>query len=673
MAEPGRNTPCPCGSGLKYKRCWEAFYGPQGRPPGQKSIEDDVYLDWLYFDVRNNRGLRLVDLLLRTKGLPRGIRAYAAAMRDSAIRLYEVNGRGRQALLRDVLTGRTYVLAGAVDAPVALLAARVVTRGASGRAELAGPGLSFPGFLRAELVGLLRDELAALRRAGGGAAGDEWKALAPILYRRWCSYAHAPQAPASAPAGAANDAAREAAEVQMHAEFANWIDAASERLAGATPRAAAESPELRPRLVDLLRELEAEYERRLTLDEPAFDPSLLWDDLGLRALRDGDRDHPPPLGHETMAALLPGFADVAEEVARRHRDARDRDLEWTIPQEIVVRDPQVRRFLQDQVDAHVGQGFEPQEVDDVVRLLAAQLVLLSNFQLHLRKVFWVADALSWMFGASSLEGVYGSALRLPFGCLALVFTDRYALGLAERLLARTPDVPLRGRILRILTVYLHNVTLPGGRYGIRVVFTCDADGDEWPAVFGRDFPVDPEARVVDILANVAPGTDAGELAPLWSCVPLRHLLHLVVHAVLEVTSTRGQQAVREPPPSRPDTPRRERRTEERVFDLPGTIDIRVLRGIQEAKRGAVSVKGRANGSCSGRANGSWSSRSARTPGSRSARTPGSRASTSTRSGRPSGSGGVCARRFMGFGTANRIGGGQAWEGSGARRLVRGFR
>ena len=111
VAEPGRNTPCPCGSGLKYKRCcaqgftdedverglealvrlvgswhgvddipWEAFYGPQGRPPGPKSIEDDVYLDWLYFDVRNNRGLRLVDLLLRTKELPRGIRAYAAAM-----------------------------------------------------------------------------------------------------------------------------------------------------------------------------------------------------------------------------------------------------------------------------------------------------------------------------------------------------------------------------------------------------------------------------------------------------------------------------------------------------------------------------------------------------------------------------------------------------------------
>ena len=149
--------------------------------------------------------------------------------------------------------------------------------------------------------------------------GDEWKVLAPSLYRRWCSYVDVPQAPASAPTAAVNDAARETAELQVHAEFANWLDTVSERLAGATPRAAAGSPELRPRLVELLRELEAEYERRLTLDEPAFDPSLLWDDLGLRELRDGPRDHPPRLG-------------VAREPARQgrrvERASRALEREW---------------------------------------------------------------------------------------------------------------------------------------------------------------------------------------------------------------------------------------------------------------------------------------------------------------------------------------------------------
>lgn len=44
----------------------------------------------------------------------------------------------------------------------------------------------------------------------------------------------------------------------------------------------------------------------------------------------------------------------------------------------------------------------------------------------------------------------------------------------------------------------------------------------------------------------------------------------------------------------------------------------------------------------GRTNGSWISGSARTPGSTSANTRGSRSVASTRSGRPSGSGGVCA-------------------------------
>ncbi len=56
----------------------------------------------------------------------------------------------------------------------------------------------------------------------------------------------------------------------------------------------------------------------------------------------------------------------------------------------------------------------------------------------------------------------------------------------------------------------------------------------------------------DILAGEAPGVDDGELALLWSCVPLRHLLQLVVHAILEATSRRGKWDVKEPAtPSRP--------------------------------------------------------------------------------------------------------------------------
>jgi hypothetical protein len=562
----------------RTERVWPAFFGPRGRVPGPRRTEDDIFLDWLYFDVRDDRGARVVDLLLHGDGLPRGVRAFATAMRDSAVRLYEVSRQGSWAKLRDVLTGEVLYPVD-VEEGVELLAARLIACGE--RVGLQGPGMQFPAIMRTPLIGLIRDRLAELRRVGGGT--DEWKALAPILYQAWSSCVQT-----ESPTPVAGLAEREAAELRLQAQYAGWLDAPSDRLGGVTPRAAAASTELVPRVVGVLRELEADYEGQLLLDEPAFDPSLLWEQLGLRELRDGPGGHPPPLGHETMAALFPGLSDVAAEVARQYRDARDLDLEWTIPWDDVARDPRVRRFLHEQAARLQGGGNGPEQVKIILHYFVAQLVILSNFELHLRKVFWVADDLSWSFSASSLDGIDGSALRLPFGCLALVFTDRYALGLAERLLARLPGVTLRGRILRVLTVYLHNVAMPGGRRGIRVAFTCDAGSGELPAEYSRILTIDPEAAVVDLLAGEAPGIDDGELAPLWSCVPLRHLLQLVVHAVLEATSRRGKWDVKEPATPRPAGLRRDRRTEERVYYLPGSLDIHVRRAIQEAKRGAVS-------------------------------------------------------------------------------------
>lgn len=621
--------PCPCGSGLKYKRCCEVgytaadalagfrelrhlaetlepgeavlrsdlFYGPRGRPPGPWRPDDDLFVDWLFFDARTGHG-RLVDRLLASGVLPRGVRAYAAMMRDTAVRLYDVvrPGRGKRLSLRDVLTGAPcspagMVLAGVTE-DVQLVAARVVPRGASGQPEFHGAILTFTGHARTELTALLRDELAARQRDEPDPSGrDEYKALAPILYSRWCSITFPDRSNARAPT---TDAARrEALELELHARYAGWIDAPNEALAGASPRTAASSTDLRPRLVELLRDLEREYGRRLTLNEPAFDPWLLWDDLGLRSLRDGHRDRPPPLGHETMAALEPWISELAAELAREHRDARDQDLEWTLPLDVVYQDLRTKRCLREHSERRVREGASPDTIAWEVQALTFHLALRVNFELHLRKVFWVADDLSMMLGTTSLEGIDGSALRLPFGCFALVFTDRYTLGLAERLLAQTPMAPLRGRLLQTVSAYLKNVTLSGGRRGISVVFTCDADGTTWPTMIGRDFAIDPEARVVDILAAVAPGFDADELAPLWSCIPIRHLLHLVINAVLHVTSRSGRSEAREldpPSPTASPPPAHERQTAERVFELPGTIDIHVRRAIQQARGGAVSAE-----------------------------------------------------------------------------------
>jgi Uma2 family endonuclease len=83
---------------------------------------------------------------------------------------------------------------------------------------------------------------------------------------------------------------------------------------------------------------------------------------------------------------------------------------------------------------------------------------MVNFDLHRRKIFWVDAALSYMLEHADLD-IAGRDLRSPFRSLALVFSDRHALSLGERLLSRRRDDPLCGQIFRVMTVY---VTERGG-------------------------------------------------------------------------------------------------------------------------------------------------------------------------------------------------------------------
>ena len=55
-------------------------------------------------------------------------------------------------------------------------------------------------------------------------------------------------------------------------------------------------------------------------------------------------------------------------------------------------------------------------------VLASWTFILANFELHLRKIFWVDEGLAWMLGATGLD-VTGDALRPPFTSFALVFSD----------------------------------------------------------------------------------------------------------------------------------------------------------------------------------------------------------------------------------------------------------
>jgi hypothetical protein len=88
--------------------------------------------------------------------------------------------------------------------------------------------------------------------------------------------------------GAPPDPGKVPAEVEARIEgqmlddhYRRWLDEPVPALDGVTPRQAAASRPLRPRLVDLLREFDNHVERRRRAGGHPYDTSWLWDALGL--------------------------------------------------------------------------------------------------------------------------------------------------------------------------------------------------------------------------------------------------------------------------------------------------------------------------------------------------------------------------------------------------------
>lgn len=134
MAKIGRNDPCPCGSGKKFKRCclgnglstnrfmpeerWSAlekleqFVGAQLEEEEQEAYDifydtwdesfdtiDEVWREqsypvydmWLYVDHRLSEDAYLVDRFLeQNPALSAGERLYLELLRNTAMRLYEI-------------------------------------------------------------------------------------------------------------------------------------------------------------------------------------------------------------------------------------------------------------------------------------------------------------------------------------------------------------------------------------------------------------------------------------------------------------------------------------------------------------------------------------------------------------------------------------------------------
>ncbi len=328
--------------------------------------------------------------------------------------------------------------------------------------------------------------------------------------------------------------------------YRQWVDQPVPVLGGETPRAAASRPELRTRLVELIRGIEGLYQEALSHNQPAYDPSWMWEELGLSPAA---AESPPPMAHDRLDAAHPGLGKLARQVAERlrQRPGFDERTGRCRPEDLEV-DLGVRRFLKRSPAA------------------APLVPWLVDFELHRRKIFWVDRALAWQLTQTDLD-VTAEELRLPFASFALVFVDRSVLSLAERLIATRRDSPIAGHFARVVTVF---VSEEGDR-SLRLRIAVDALGSDPPEVVDHTVPV----------AGRISGCEPGKIPP-----PLAGLMHVVVNAVLYATSPGTEPQTRRKPagPRSTAPPSDEGYSSDEVWHLPGVIKISRLRQLQELER-----------------------------------------------------------------------------------------
>ncbi len=216
----GRNDPCPCGSGRKYKKCcaaaedarsqdarrnalarmtdelvkygdrhvaWEnredcvaAYFGRSDRDL-EESFVVPLFVDWLHLDVPAADGLTCAESYRERRGarLPADERALLDSLVASHLGLYEVTEvrPGEGVTLRHVLFDTTHEIAERLGSRSVdrrdLVAARLVAIG--GRTSITSGALLFPPEhrtallerLRGALGGALPTEVRDLRRAAG--------------------------------------------------------------------------------------------------------------------------------------------------------------------------------------------------------------------------------------------------------------------------------------------------------------------------------------------------------------------------------------------------------------------------------------------------------------------------------------------------------------------------
>ena len=142
--------------------------------------------------------------------------------------------------------------------------------------------------------------------------------------------------------------------------------------------------------------------------------------------------------------------------------------------------------------------------------------------------------------------IEGRALRLPFPSFALIFSDPAAIALAQAV--RDADRP-RIRAGPCARSRSTSRRLDGeGALGLGVSLCFFLDLSEgWPYLLSRDLDVRKGDRLDAVLESHLPDVDPVTLDPVFLRPEMRALVHLVVNAILFITSADEPWRVLAPP------------------------------------------------------------------------------------------------------------------------------
>jgi hypothetical protein len=229
--------------------------------------------------------------------------------------------------------------------------------------------------------------------------------------------------------------------------------------------------------------------------------------------------------------------------------------------------------------------------------LTSALNFACNHEILRRKTFWVDDSLVFMLSQTTFDPQQVD-LKLPFAAFALVFTDRKFLSLAESMLSKERDdlgakSPLCGFILQCATIYINEKQVDSKRV-IELGMAFDTLGADLPDIVEHTLVVEdfkitglPSEKMIKVK----------ELDGTMSEMPqisLRgQLLHLVLNAVMYSTSAEidiieiegaAKKSNQDSSPKRPLPTPDPVVTSDRVFYLPGKIDIIEVRKMKRLER-----------------------------------------------------------------------------------------